>query len=290
MNEQERMFSGPRVLESIAAFREWRAGIDGSLGLVPTMGALHDGHLALVRQARAENQHVAVTIFVNPRQFEPDEDFERYPRTLEQDLAALRAENVDAVFVPDVSEMYPPGSTTEIHVRGLSERLEGESRPGHFAGVALVVNKLFNVCQPHRAYFGQKDAQQVLVVQKMVTDLDMPIDIVPVETVRDPDGLAISSRNVFLSPAERQAARRIPTALFQARKMFDAGERSADRIRDFVREELNAEPLLRMEYVSVADAETLEELSTIDRLVLLSLAVSCGETRLIDNVVLECES
>jgi pantoate--beta-alanine ligase len=276
-----------RICSSIPELRQWRASTGGSVGLVPTMGALHEGHLSLIRQASAENEHVVVSIFVNPRQFNEQDDFARYPRTIERDLSLLRNEAVDAVFTPDPDEMYPPDAATRIQVRELADRLEGASRPGHFEGVALVVCKLLNIVQPDRAYFGRKDAQQVVVIQKMVDDLNMPVEIVPVETVRDPDGVAISSRNAFLSPVEREAAGRIPAALFAAVGAFELGERSADRLRDLVRTAIEEEPLLSVDYVSLADSRDLRELSRIDRPAVLSIAVWCGGTRLIDNVRLE---
>jgi len=275
-----------RVIETVAALRSWRRALPGTLGLVPTMGYLHEGHLALVRRARAENDHVVVSIFVNPTQFGPGEDFAAYPRDTERDLALLRGEGVDAVFLPPVEEMYPPRFSTAVEVGGVTERLEGAARPGHFRGVATVVAKLFNQSQPDRAYFGQKDAQQVLVVRQMVRDLDMPVEVVTVPTVRDADGLALSSRNVYLGPEERRAALAIPRGLFAAEAAFRAGERDAARLRAMVMEHLEAEPLVQPEYVSLADAETLEELTVVDRPALLSLAARVGRARLIDNVVL----
>lgn len=276
-----------RVLHTISEVREWRSGIEGSLGLVPTMGALHDGHLALIRRARQENNHVAVSIFVNPRQFGDGDEFARYPRTLEHDLTVLRDESVDVVFAPPAAEMYPEGCTTQVRESVVSDRLEGALRPGHFTGVCTVVSKLFNIFQPDRACFGQKDAQQVIVIRKMVQDLNMPVEIVGVDTVRDPDGVAVSSRNVFLSDTERLAAGRIPDALFAAREIYTTGERSAGTIRDLVRQLIGGEPLLQLEYVSLADIRDLTELVTVDRPAVLSVAVTCGATRLIDNVKLD---
>lgn len=276
-----------RVLHTISEVRDWRSSIEGSLGLVPTMGALHDGHLALIRRARQENNHVAVSIFVNPRQFGDCDEFARYPRTLEGDLSVLRNEAVDAVFAPPAAEMYPDGFTTHVCASVMTDRLEGASRPGHFTGVCTVVSKLFNIFQPDRACFGQKDAQQVIVIRKMAQDLNIPVEIVAVETVRDPDGVAVSSRNVFLSDTERLAAGRIPDALFAAREIYATGERSADMIRDLVRQLIDGEPTLQLEYVSLADLRNLTELETVDRPAVLSVAVTCGVTRLIDNVVLD---
>lgn len=274
-------------LDSIPAVRAWKKRLHGTLGLVPTMGALHEGHLALIRRARAENDHVVVSIFVNPRQFGDSGEFAGYPRTIQRDLELLDQEQVEAVFLPGVDEMYPTGMTTEIRLPGVSDRLEGAARPGHFAGVCTVVCKLLNICGPDRAYFGQKDAQQVVVVRKMVEDLNIPVEIVPVETVRDPDGLAISSRNVFLSDVQRAAAARIPKALFAAQRQNKAGERAAEALRQLVRERIADSELLQIEYVSIADAGELNELETVDRPAVLSVAVYCGETRLIDNVLLD---
>lgn len=275
-----------QVAETIATMRQLRAGMPGRTGFVPTMGYLHEGHLSLVRRARQDCDHVIVSIFVNPTQFGPHEDFDRYPRDLKRDLALLEKEGVEVVFTPSVEEMYPPGFHTFVEVGGVTERLEGASRPGHFRGVATVVTKLFNIVQPHCAYFGQKDAQQLVVVRKLVRDLDLPIEIVPVPTVREPDGLAMSSRNVYLSPQERQAARVLFRALSLARDLFAGGERDAERVRQQMLALIAAEPLARIDYVSVADADTLQELDQIDRPALVSLAVDIGSTRLIDNVVL----
>lgn len=279
-----------RVIETVAELRSWRRSISGTLGLVPTMGYLHAGHLALVQRARAENAQVAVSIFVNPTQFGPGEDYDRYPRDTERDLVLLREAGVDVVYMPTPDEMYPPGFDTAIDVGGITARLEGASRPHHFRGVATVVAKLFNQVQPDRAYFGQKDAQQLLVVRKMVRDLDLPVEIVPVPTVREPDGLALSSRNVALTPAERTAALSLSRGLFTAQDRYRAGERDADVLRAVVSEHLAAEPLVEPDYVSLADAETLEELTVVDRPALLSLAARIGQTRLIDNVLLGDES
>ena len=258
------------------------------LGLVPTMGALHEGHLTLVRRARAENATVAVSIFVNPTQFGENEDLSTYPRDMERDLALLEAEGVDLVYAPSPEEVYPPGFDTWIEPGAMAERLEGAARPGHFRGVATVVAKLFNVVGPDRAYFGQKDGQQLAVIRQMTLDLDMGIEIVAVPTVRDADGLALSSRNAYLTQEQRQAAPVIYRALSAARQLWEAGEADAERLRGAVREILQVEPLLAgIDYVSVADASTLEELAQVDGPAMVSTAVRMGETRLIDNVVLE---
>jgi pantoate--beta-alanine ligase len=251
------------------------------------MGYLHEGHLALVRRARAESRSVAVSIFVNPTQFGPREDFARYPRDPARDLALLEKEGVDLVFMPEAAEMYPPGFDTWVEVGTITRRLEGRARPGHFRGVATVVCKLFNIVQPRRAYFGEKDAQQLRVVGKMVRDLNLPVEIVPVPTVREADGLALSSRNVYLSPQERQEALALSAALRLAQELVARGERRAAVIRARMRRRIRQEPDARIDYVSVADAETLEELTVVDRPALVSLAVRIGTTRLIDNVVIE---
>lgn len=257
------------------------------LGLVPTMGALHEGHLALVRRARAENATAAVSIFVNPTQFAAGEDLATYPRDMERDLALLEAEGVDLVYAPAPEEVYPPGFDTWIEPGALAERLEGAARPGHFRGVATVVAKLFNVVRPDRACFGQKDGQQLAVIRQMVRDLNMGIEIVAVPTVRDADGLALSSRNAYLTQEQRQAAPVIYRALSQAVETYGAGIGNAVILREVVRSELEGEPLLDgIDYISVADADTLEELVMVEGRAMVSTAVRLGQTRLIDNVVL----
>ncbi len=250
------------------------------------MGYLHEGHLSLVRAARAENPHTAVSIFVNPAQFGPGEDLARYPRDEMRDLGLLDAEGVDAVFAPSIDEMYAVGSSTYVNVEGLTQRLEGAIRPAHFRGVTTIVAKLFNIVQPDRAYFGQKDAQQLAVIRRMVRDLDMAIEIVAMPIVREPDGLAMSSRNLYLSPEERIAAHVLCLAVSFAERMFDDAERDASRIRDAMEALIRREPLAQIDYVSVADAATLAELDVIDGTTLVSLAVRFGATRLIDNTIL----
>ena len=275
------------TITSLAELRTARLGLTGSLGLVPTMGYLHRGHLSLVERARAENDHVAVSVFVNPTQFGPNEDLSRYPRDLARDLELLAPYHVDLVWTPTPEAMYPAGFQTWVNVEQVSAPLEGKQRPGHFRGVATVVAKLFNAFTPDRAYFGQKDAQQVVVIRRMVRDLNFPLEIVTCPIVREPDGLALSSRNVYLSAEERQAATVLSRALRAAEAAFAAGERDADTLRAVVSSTLAAEPLAREEYVSAADPETLAELETIGAAgALLSLAVRVGKTRLIDNVVL----
>ena len=278
-----------QVLQTIAEVRGARRGL-GDLGLVPTMGYLHAGHLSLVERAKAECAAVAVSIFVNPTQFGPNEDLSRYPRDLPRDLQMLEAAGVDLVFAPEPSEIYPPGFATEIRVGGVTDVLEGAVRPGHFAGVATVVAKLFNIVQPTRAYFGQKDAQQSVVIRKLVRDLDLPVEIVVAPTVREADGLALSSRNSYLTPEQRAAAPTIFRALTAARMLFDGGERDAEALRQAMRATIAAQPDMRIDYVSVADPQTLQELSRVDRAALASMAVRLGATRLIDNLLLGSEA
>jgi pantoate--beta-alanine ligase len=273
------------VVETIGAMREARARFAG-LGLVPTMGFLHEGHLSLVRRAKAECGAAAVTIFVNPTQFAPSEDFGRYPRDLPRDLALLEEAGADLVFTPPPAEMYPPGFATSIDVGAVARPLEGAVRPGHFAGVATVVAKLFNIAQPTRAYFGQKDAQQAAVIRRLARDLDFPLEVVIAATVREPDGLAMSSRNSYLAPDERAAAVVVHRALSAAAAGFAAGVRDAEALRAAMREVLAAEPRAEVDYVSIADLETLEELQRIVAGALASMAVRIGRTRLIDNLLL----
>ncbi len=275
------------IADTIHRLRTLRAGFTGSVGLVPTMGALHEGHLNLVRRARAENAHVIVTIFVNPTQFNDPKDLAAYPHDLEHDLAVLREAQVDAVFTPTSTMMYPPGYQTYVEVEQVAQGLEGAHRPGHFRGVATVVTKLFNLTQPQRAYFGQKDAQQVVVIKHMAADLNFPLDIVICPTVREPDGLAMSSRNRKLTSVQRQAAGVVYQALQAARTAYQRGERDPRILRRLMRDRLVDEPLAAVDYVSVADADTLQEMSEkLERPALVSLAVRIGTVRLIDNIVL----
>ena len=258
------------------------------LGLVPTMGALHEGHRTLVRRARGENETVAVTIFVNPAQFGTREDLHKYPRDLEADLRLLRREEADLVFVPSASEIYPPGFDTWVDAGAMADLLEGAIRPGHFRGVATVVTKLLNLTRPDRAYFGQKDGQQVTIVRRLAQDLCLGTDIIVVPTVREPDGLAMSSRNVFLTSAQRKAAPVVYRALCRAQGRWQEGERDGELLRREVRAVLEGEPLVdSIDYVSVAAAESLEELKTVEGRTMVSVAVRLGATRLIDNVILE---
>ncbi len=276
-----------RVVKSIAELRELRRQFSGSLGFVPTMGYLHEGHLALVRQARNENSTVVASIFVNRTQFGPSEDLASYPRDLERDLKLLDEENTDVVLIPPDEEMYPPAFSSWVDVEKVTERLEEASRPGHFRGVATVVAKLFNIVQPTKAYFGQKDAQQAIVIKRMVADLNMDLEIVVVPTVRENDGLAMSSRNTYLNPEERQAATILFKALTLAKELWQRGEKDADKIRRQMASLIRKEPLARIDYVSIADAATLEELEAVDRPALASLAVRIGKARLIDNMLLQ---
>ncbi|HEV7383438.1 MAG TPA: pantoate--beta-alanine ligase, partial [Phenylobacterium sp.] len=237
-----------QIIHTIAEMRAARGGM-GDVGLVPTMGYLHEGHLSLVRRARAENAAVAASIFVNPTQFGPQEDLARYPRDLPRDLDLLAAAGVELVFVPEVGEIYPPGFATRIEVGEVTEVLEGAVRPAHFAGVATVVAKLFNIVQPTRAYFGQKDVQQSVVIKKLVRDLDLPVEVVVAPTIREPDGLALSSRNSYLTPEQRAAAPVIFRALSAARALFDDGERNADALRDAIRRSLITKAGLQIDYI-----------------------------------------
>ena len=275
-----------KTIETVAELRKELAGAARPLGLVPTMGALHDGHLALVDRARLDNSTVCATIFVNPTQFGPREDFSAYPRDTEADLGKLERAGTDIVFAPSLKEMYPDGFDTYVDVGRVAARLEGERRPGHFRGVATVVCKLLVAARPDRAYFGQKDAQQCVVVKRLNADLDLGAEIVVVPTVREQDGLALSSRNEYLSPPERRAATVVYRALELARSMYGDGVADAGSIRREVRSLIDAEPLARVDYVSVADPDTLEELELVTLGALTSLAVYVGETRLIDNVTL----
>ena len=263
-----------------------RAALDAAarpIGLVPTMGWLHEGHRALMQRARAANATTVVTIFVNPRQFGDPADLARYPRNEARDLEICEAEGVDLVFMPPVEEVYPSGFDTTVSLGAIARPLEGAARPGHFEGVATVVAILFNLVGADRAYFGQKDAQQVAVIRRMAIDLAIPTEVVPCPTIREPDGLAMSSRNVHLSPDERGAAPILRQALLAAREAWLGGERSGDVLRERMRAQLAEEPLANVEYVSCADASTLAELDRVDGPALLSLAVRFGSTRLIDN-------
>ncbi|HXC70910.1 MAG TPA: pantoate--beta-alanine ligase [Pyrinomonadaceae bacterium] len=278
INRRQRMSSVARKI---------RREQDRTVGLVPTMGALHEGHLSLVREARRMCDVVVVSVFVNPTQFGPGEDFEHYPRDLTKDTALLTDYNVDYIFAPTVEEIYPKGFSTYVNVEGLSEQLEGASRPGHFRGVATVVTILLNTVRPDFAFFGQKDAQQALVIRRLVKDLAFDTEIVILPIVREDSGLAISSRNLYLTPDEQNSATVIHKALVTAKNAYKDGERNASRIIDLIRSTVESEPRARLDYVTVADAETLEKVDRLDdRPTLIALAAYVGKTRLIDNTIL----
>jgi len=279
-----------KTLTCAAEMQAAAAGLRGAgkrLGFVPTMGALHEGHLSLVRRARQETDFTVVSIFVNPAQFGPTEDYLNYPRDLARDSDLLRREGVELLFAPPVEEIYPEGFETYVAAEQVGAPLEGESRPGHFRGVATVVLKLFNIVQPHRAYFGRKDAQQCTVVSRLVRDLNLPVEIVVCPIVREPDGLAMSSRNAYLNKDERCAATVLYRSLCRARKLMESGERDAETILAAMRAMLAAEPLARVDYVAAMDAETFAPVARLQGRVVLPLAVRIGRARLIDNLLVE---
>jgi pantoate--beta-alanine ligase len=275
------------IVSTLDELRSARLLLDGKLGLVPTMGYLHEGHISLARRAKAECDHVAVSIFVNPTQFSPNEDLAKYPRDLDRDLHLLEDAGVDLVWTPTPEVMYPPGFQTWVEVEEMTRPLEGARRPGHFRGVTTVVTKLFNAVQPAKAYFGQKDAQQAAVIRQMTKDLNFPIEIVVCPIVREPDGLAMSSRNVYLDADQRKAATVLYHSLSAAKAAYEKGERNAEKLRQIMKATIGSEPLAQMQYVSCADYDTLQELEKITGKTLLSMAVFFGKTRLIDNFVLE---
>ena len=278
INRRQRMSSVARKI---------RREQDRTIGLVPTMGALHEGHLSLVREARRMCDVVVVSVFVNPAQFGPGEDFEHYPRDLTKDTALLTDYNVDFIFAPPVDEIYPKGFSTYVNVEGVADQLEGAARPGHFRGVSTVVTILLNVVRPDFAFFGQKDAQQAVIIRRLVRDLSFDTEIIVLPTVREDSGLAMSSRNLYLKPEEQAAAAVIHRGLAKAKETYKGGERNANRLAEIVRTTIEAEPLARVDYVNVADAETLEAVERVDeRAVLLAVAAYVGKTRLIDNTVL----
>ena len=278
------------IVSTLGELRSARSILDEPVGLVPTMGFLHEGHLSLVRRAAQECASVVVSIFVNPTQFGPTEDLTAYPRDMERDLRLLEPLGVDLVWTPIPEIMYPDGYQTWVEVETLTTFLEGARRPGHFRGVTTIVTKLFTGVQPAKAYFGQKDAQQAAVIRRMTRDLNFPIDIVVCPIVREPDGLAMSSRNTYLDPEQRQAATVLYRALNAAKDAYDSGERDAQRLRAIMEETIAAVPLAQMQYVSCADYDTLEELDQISGKALLSMAVFVGKTRLIDNFILESKA
>jgi pantoate--beta-alanine ligase len=275
------------VIENVAEMKKARESLTGKVGFVPTMGYLHEGHLTLVRRSRENNDHTVVSIFVNPTQFGPGEDFNRYPRDYPRDFAMLEKEKTDIVYLPSPAQMYPEGYNTWVEVYKVTDRLEGAIRPGHFRGVATVVNKLFNIVQPDRAYFGQKDAQQCVVIRKMIADLNMNLEMIIVPTVRETDGLAMSSRNVYLNAEERRQAPVLNQSLVLAREMWLAGEHDSARIRSAMADLIKQSPLGKIEYISIADAFSLRELERAEPPAVISMAVKFGNTRLIDNTLLE---
>ena len=275
-----------KIVETIDEMRQLRQALAGTVGFVPTMGYLHEGHLSLVRQARTENSSVVVSIFINPTQFGPAEDFKSYPRDTQRDLAMLEP-MTDIIFMPSAAEMYPPHFGSAVEAGDITRRLEGASRPTHFRGVTTVVAKLFNIVQPTRAYFGQKDAQQAIVIKRMVSDLNMNMEIIVLPTMREPDGLAMSSRNTYLNPEERRQATALYQALSLAQQLWSQGEHNSGEIQQQMTSLIQRQPLAVIDYISIASNETLEELETITPLTLISLAVKFGRTRLIDNIVLE---
>jgi pantoate--beta-alanine ligase len=276
-----------KTVSTLFDLRTARLSLYGTVGLVPTMGYLHEGHLSLIRRAKAECESVVVSIFVNPTQFGANEDLSKYPRDLERDLRLIEPLGVDLVWNPTAEIMYPTGYQTWVEVDALTHRLEGSVRPAHFKGVTTVVAKLFNAVQPHKAYFGQKDAQQAAVIRQMVRDLNFPIEVIICPTTREADGLAMSSRNKYLEGTERPAATVLFRALSAAKSAYESGERNAEKLRIAMKETLAAEPRAQVQYVSCADYDTLEELDVVSGKTLLSMAVLIGKTRLIDNFVLE---
>ncbi len=274
------------TVQSISNLRQIRNGLPSPVGLVPTMGYLHEGHLSLVQRARQECANVIVSIFVNPTQFGPHEDLDSYPRDIPQDFVLLEKYGVDLVWVPELEQIYTPDFQTWVTVERAAQPLEGKMRPGHFRGVTTVVAKLFNSVLPDKAYFGQKDAQQVVVIRRMVKDLNFPIDIVVCPIIREPDGLAMSSRNVYLDHEERQAAQVLFRSLSAAMSAFQNGNNDANQLREIMTGTIMSEPLADLQYVSCADPDTLEELSGSISRALLSMAVVIGKTRLIDNFLI----
>jgi len=276
-----------QVIETIAEMKKVRRELKGAVGFVPTMGYLHEGHLELVKRAKKENLIAIASIFVNPTQFGPKEDLAGYPHDIPRDLKMLEKVKTDFVFIPAVAEMYPPRFSTWVDVEKVTERLEGAVRPGHFRGVATVVIKLFNIVQPTKAYFGQKDAQQCVVIKKFVADLNMNVEIIICPTIREPDGLAMSSRNTYLKPDERKAAVVLSQSLKLAQQSWSQGEKNAETIRRKMKEFIQKQPLANIDYISITDNETLEELDVVKPPALVSLVVKIGKPRLLDNVVLE---
>ncbi|WP_265443648.1 pantoate--beta-alanine ligase [Acetivibrio straminisolvens] len=279
-----------RVIETISdlkAIVRTQKSMGRTIGFVPTMGYLHEGHLSLVNMSLQNNDYTIMSIFVNPTQFGPNEDFDRYPRDMERDLKLAESAGVDVVFAPSVKEMYPDGYNTYVNVEGITEVLCGKSRPGHFRGVTTIVAKLFNIVEPHRAYFGQKDAQQVAVIKKMVRDLNMNIEIITCPIVREEDGLAMSSRNVYLSPEERKSALILSKSLMESEELIKKGETSGEKIKKYIIDRIQTEKNAVIDYVEAVNADTLENIDEIKGRVLIALAVRFGNTRLIDNIIVE---
>lgn len=275
-----------RTIEEIRAARRGPPSDSKRLGLVPTMGALHEGHLSLVRAAKAQCDRVAVSLFVNPIQFGANEDLGKYPRNFDRDRALLEQERVDLLFAPSVEEMYPSGAVTYVTVEGLSDKLCGRSRPGHFRGVTTVVAKLFNIVQPEIAFFGQKDAAQAAIIRRMVRDLNIPVQIAVCPIVREPDGLAMSSRNAYLDSGQRKAAPVLYRSLMEIQKRFDRGERTASRLIGAGKQILEQEPSVRLDHLEIVDPDTLDPLHTLSAPALVAVAAFLGNTRLIDNILL----
>jgi pantoate--beta-alanine ligase len=272
-----------RSAAEMTAFSKSAHRAGKTVGFVPTMGALHEGHLSLVRAARAQSDVVVVSIFVNPTQFGPNEDFAKYPRSFDRDKAMLGGENTDCIFSPSVEEMYPPGATTWVTVEGLSEKLDGRSRPGHFRGVTTVVSKLFNIVAPQRAFFGQKDAAQVAVIRKMVRDLNFDVNIMVCPIVRESDGLAMSSRNAYLNPEQRRQATVLHRALECVRARIEQGETRAENLISLGKQTIAGEPGVRLDYFELVDPDTLDPVSNVTNGALVAVAAYVGATRLIDN-------
>jgi pantoate--beta-alanine ligase len=276
-----------KTIDEMRAFRYAARKSGKRLGLVPTMGALHEGHLSLVRAARDTSDIVVVSIFVNPTQFGPNEDFAKYPRDLEKDSEMLEHEQVDVIFAPSVNDMYPAGAVTWVTVEGMSDRLCGRSRPGHFRGVTTVVAKLFHIIEADAAFFGQKDAAQVAIIRRMVRDLNMPVEIEVGAIVREPDGLALSSRNAYLSPQERKSAQVLHRSLQRAKELFDQGDPYSEKLIAAGKQEFGSEPNARLDYFEIVDPDSLESISSISKRALIAVAAFIGNTRLIDNIIVD---
>lgn len=274
------------ISEIRAITKEWKSK-NFSIGFVPTMGYLHEGHKSLIEKARLENDKVIVSIFVNPTQFGPNEDFEKYPRDLEKDETLCSDAGADLIFAPEVIEMYPEGASTYVDVEGITEGLCGEKRPGHFRGVCTVVSKLFNIVAPHRAYFGEKDAQQLAVIKRMVKELNFDIEVIGCPIIREEDGLAKSSRNTYLSPEERIAATVLSRSLNKAKEALSQGEQNSANLKNIILRELTSEPLAKIDYVEIVDSITLKPIGNIEKSILAAIAVFIGKTRLIDNFTFE---